>query len=189
MRRKVHGSFFVQVSFKISPGEKVGIVGRTGAGKSSLTLSLFRIIEAAEGRIDIDGVNIGGIGLETLRSALTIIPQVHYAKYTRSRLMLQTYWYFLPFKLCAVPIAAEKGRLRYKSLHSYSVQGNHLERLPALALHFHQEALLLSLADRLQNKHTHLPPLGGFDRRKQTRRALFLGKKLPRALLATKPVS
>ena len=55
---------------------QVGIVGRTGAGKSSLTLSLFRIIEAAGGAIYIDGVNIADLGLHTLRAKLTILPQV-----------------------------------------------------------------------------------------------------------------
>lgn len=55
---------------------QVGIVGRTGAGKSSLTLSLFRIVEAAEGTIIVDGIDISNIGLHTLRSRLTIIPQV-----------------------------------------------------------------------------------------------------------------
>ncbi|XP_017473670.1 PREDICTED: multidrug resistance-associated protein 1 isoform X3 [Rhagoletis zephyria] len=63
------------VSFTIAGGEKVGIVGRTGAGKSSLTLSLFRIIEAAGGRILIDGIDIATLGLHMLRSRLTIIPQ------------------------------------------------------------------------------------------------------------------
>ncbi|KAJ1654030.1 hypothetical protein IWQ61_005966 [Dispira simplex] len=63
------------VSFNVKPKEKIGIVGRTGAGKSSLTLSLFRIIEAAEGQISIDGVDISKIGLYDLRSRLTIIPQ------------------------------------------------------------------------------------------------------------------
>jgi ABC-type multidrug transport system fused ATPase/permease subunit len=56
-------------------GEKVGIVGRTGAGKSSLTLALFRIIEPAEGTIVIDNQNIAQMGLGFLRSRLTIIPQ------------------------------------------------------------------------------------------------------------------
>lgn len=54
---------------------QVGVVGRTGAGKSSLTLSLFRLIEAASGYIVIDGINISRIGLHDLRSKLTIIPQ------------------------------------------------------------------------------------------------------------------
>ena len=60
---------------------QVGIVGRTGAGKSSLTLALFRIIEAAEGNITIDGQNIAMIGLKDLRSRLTIIPQVGYQNF------------------------------------------------------------------------------------------------------------
>ena len=50
-------------------------IGRTGAGKSSLTLALFRIVEAAGGSITIDGQNIGFLGLGKLRSRLTIIPQ------------------------------------------------------------------------------------------------------------------
>ena len=64
------------ISCHINGGEKVGIVGRTGAGKSSLTLALFRIIEPAAGSITIDGENIEDIGLHDLRSRLTIIPQV-----------------------------------------------------------------------------------------------------------------
>ncbi|XP_072254253.1 ATP-binding cassette sub-family C member 2-like [Pyxicephalus adspersus] len=55
--------------------EKVGIVGRTGAGKSSLTNCIFRIIEAAGGQIVIDGQDISLIGLHDLRNKLTIIPQ------------------------------------------------------------------------------------------------------------------
>ena len=53
----------------------MGIVGRTGAGKSSMTLSLFRLIEAAGGSIIIDDVNIGNLGLHDVRQRLTIIPQ------------------------------------------------------------------------------------------------------------------
>uniref|UniRef100_UPI003AAA51D4 multidrug resistance-associated protein 1 n=1 Tax=Centroberyx gerrardi TaxID=166262 RepID=UPI003AAA51D4 len=63
------------ITVTIQGGEKVGIVGRTGAGKSSLTLGLFRIIEAAEGQIFIDGVDIAQLGLHELRSRITIIPQ------------------------------------------------------------------------------------------------------------------
>ncbi|KAI1299646.1 Multidrug resistance-associated protein 1 [Halotydeus destructor] len=63
------------INLTIEAGEKVGIVGRTGAGKSSLTLALFRLIEPANGSIIIDGVDVGHIGLSSLRSALTIIPQ------------------------------------------------------------------------------------------------------------------
>ncbi|XP_070635819.1 ATP-binding cassette sub-family C member 6 isoform X1 [Bos indicus] len=63
------------VSFKINAGEKVGIVGRTGAGKSSLAGGLLRLVEAAEGGIWIDGVPIAQVGLHTLRSRVTIIPQ------------------------------------------------------------------------------------------------------------------
>ncbi|KAM5199043.1 multidrug resistance-associated protein 1 isoform 3-T3 [Hipposideros larvatus] len=63
------------INVTIEGGEKVGIVGRTGAGKSSLTLGLFRINESAQGEIIIDGVNIAKIGLHDLRFKITIIPQ------------------------------------------------------------------------------------------------------------------
>ena len=56
---------------------QVGIVGRTGAGKSSLTVGLFRLIEAAGGNIIIDGQKISDMGLHDLRSKLTILPQVN----------------------------------------------------------------------------------------------------------------
>ena len=63
------------INLEINPGEKIGIIGRTGSGKSSLTLSLFRIIEAFEGKIDIDGENIRDIPLKKLRRSLSIVPQ------------------------------------------------------------------------------------------------------------------
>ncbi|KAL7746057.1 hypothetical protein RI367_008638 [Sorochytrium milnesiophthora] len=63
------------LNLKIRGGEKIGICGRTGAGKSTITLSLFRIIEAVAGSIEIDGQDISNVGLADLRSRLTIIPQ------------------------------------------------------------------------------------------------------------------
>ncbi|KAK3703287.1 hypothetical protein RRG08_017331 [Elysia crispata] len=63
------------ISCNINGGEKIGIVGRTGAGKSSMTVSLFRLIEALSGSIIVDGTNIGDIGLHDLRSRITILPQ------------------------------------------------------------------------------------------------------------------
>uniref|UniRef100_A0A8D3DKG1 ABC-type glutathione-S-conjugate transporter n=1 Tax=Scophthalmus maximus TaxID=52904 RepID=A0A8D3DKG1_SCOMX len=63
------------ITLHIHEKEKVGIVGRTGAGKSSLALGIFRILEAAKGKIFVDGINIEDIGLHDLRSRITIIPQ------------------------------------------------------------------------------------------------------------------
>ncbi|KAH8725243.1 multidrug resistance-associated protein 1 [Phaeosphaeriaceae sp. PMI808] len=63
------------INLEIKPNEKIGVVGRTGAGKSSLTLALFRIIEAVEGHVSIDNLNTSTIGLLDLRRRLAIIPQ------------------------------------------------------------------------------------------------------------------
>jgi len=63
------------LSFTVEPGEKIGVVGRTGAGKSTISLSLSRIVEIVGGYIYIDGVDIRDVDLEVLRSKVTIIPQ------------------------------------------------------------------------------------------------------------------
>jgi ABC-type multidrug transport system fused ATPase/permease subunit len=63
------------LDFVIEGGERVGVIGRTGAGKSSLTLALFRFIDATSGTISIDGLDISKINLHDLRSRLSIIPQ------------------------------------------------------------------------------------------------------------------
>ena len=63
------------VSLEVRAGEKLGIVGRTGSGKSTLANCLFRMMEAAEGRVLIDGVDIASVPLETLRRRVKIIPQ------------------------------------------------------------------------------------------------------------------
>jgi ABC-type multidrug transport system fused ATPase/permease subunit len=64
------------ISFDVKNNERVGVVGRTGAGKSSLTLALFRFLEARSGSVTIDGLDISKIDLHSLRSRLAIIPQV-----------------------------------------------------------------------------------------------------------------
>lgn len=63
------------INLTIQPGEKIAIVGRTGAGKTSLTAALFRGLEATEGKILIDGIDISTIGLHDLRRSITIVPQ------------------------------------------------------------------------------------------------------------------
>jgi len=64
-----------KITFTVEPGHHVGIVGRTGAGKSSIMNAFFRMIEAEEGSIVIDGIDTQTISLDTLRSRMTIIPQ------------------------------------------------------------------------------------------------------------------
>ena len=64
-----------KLNLEIKPGEKMGIVGRTGSGKSTIVLALSRIIEGEEGKIEIDNIDISKISLETLRQNITVVPQ------------------------------------------------------------------------------------------------------------------
>jgi len=63
------------LNFEIEGGNRIGIVGRTGAGKSTIALSLTRIVEIEQGSIMIDGMNICNMPLEQVRDKITIIPQ------------------------------------------------------------------------------------------------------------------
>lgn len=63
------------LSFEVEPGEKIGIVGATGSGKTTLASSLFRLVEPASGTITIDDLDISQIGLQDLRSRMAIVPQ------------------------------------------------------------------------------------------------------------------
>ncbi|KAJ3368154.1 hypothetical protein HDU91_000820 [Kappamyces sp. JEL0680] len=64
-----------KLGFSVNAGEKVGVIGRTGSGKSTLMTALFRIVDLKEGSIVIDGVDIARLGLDTVRKAIQIIPQ------------------------------------------------------------------------------------------------------------------
>lgn len=64
-----------EIELKIQPGEKIGVCGRSGSGKTSLLASLFHLLEYREGRLEIDGVNIANIPREVLRARINVIPQ------------------------------------------------------------------------------------------------------------------
>ena len=63
-----------KLSFEVAAGHKVGVVGRTGAGKSSVTIAITRIVELAGGMIEIDDVDISKLDLAVLRNRITMIP-------------------------------------------------------------------------------------------------------------------
>ena len=63
------------LNMTVAGGERIGVVGRTGAGKSSIMSALFRLVELSGGTISIDGINIAQVGLKDLRTRLAIIPQ------------------------------------------------------------------------------------------------------------------
>ena len=64
-----------KLNFSINPKEKIGIVGRTGSGKSTIWNAILRIVEGSEGKILIDGIDISEIDLNSLRSNIAVIPQ------------------------------------------------------------------------------------------------------------------
>ncbi|KAG7350940.1 multidrug ABC transporter permease/ATPase [Nitzschia inconspicua] len=65
-----------RATFSVPNGSRVGVVGRTGSGKSTVVQTLFRLLEADKGSIEIDNVNIANIGLHRLRTSISVIPQV-----------------------------------------------------------------------------------------------------------------
>ena len=73
------------LSFVLRPREKVALVGRTGAGKSSVGIALFRIVELSDGCIRIDGRDARSLGLDDLRRAVAVIPQVRALGLSRCR--------------------------------------------------------------------------------------------------------
>ena len=64
-----------ELDFKVEAGHKIGVCGRTGAGKSTLAMAMTRIVELEEGKIEIDGLDIAKMPLKDLRDAITMIPQ------------------------------------------------------------------------------------------------------------------
>ena len=76
LRYQEHGGLVLKdLSFEVQPGARIGIVGRTGAGKSTLACALSRLVELSAGKIEIDGVDISELSLATLRKSVTCIPQ------------------------------------------------------------------------------------------------------------------
>lgn len=79
------------LSFTITAGTKVGVVGRTGAGKSSIINALFRLQELNSGSIHVDGVDISTLGLAQVRGSMALIPQVTTHPRSLSRPLLMSF--------------------------------------------------------------------------------------------------
>ncbi|KAG0098274.1 hypothetical protein BGZ93_000582 [Podila epicladia] len=135
----------------IYAGERVGIVGRTGAGKSSITLALFRIVEAAAGTISIDGIDISTLGLQELRSRLTIIPQDPFLFGATIRLNLDPFRRHTDAEICA---ALESASLKsYISTLSEGLSTTIENGGENMSLGQRQ---LMSLARAMLAKNTHI---------------------------------
>ena len=124
------------VDLKIRPLEKVGIVGRTGAGKSSLALALFRGLEAEEGKIVIDGIDISTIGLQDLRESITIVPQGRLPpeslRFTRSLLIQVAAQIPLSLQVPSAPTSTRSGCSRMKtSLLHYAASDSSTQLVPS----------------------------------------------------------
>jgi len=88
------------LSFHVRPREKVGVAGRTGCGKSTLMLALYRIVEPSGGRIVIDGVDVATIGLLDLRSRLALVPQERTGIFCSVTLLCRVGCSFFPGRGC-----------------------------------------------------------------------------------------
>ncbi|XP_049784177.1 ATP-binding cassette sub-family C member 5-like isoform X5 [Schistocerca cancellata] len=101
------------INFIIESAEKIGIVGRTGSGKSSLVAAIYRMAELSSGKITVDGVNIADVKLQHLRSRLSVIPQdpVLFSGTIRSNLDLNC-----QYTDAEIWLALERTKLRDKVL-------------------------------------------------------------------------
>ena len=76
----------------MAPGERIGLCGRTGAGKSSLVVLVFWLVEAASGLVLIDGVDIKAVGLEKQHQCMAVIPQQQLLMDGSLRYNLDAFW-------------------------------------------------------------------------------------------------
>ncbi len=90
----LRSAYLPQRNHPLQGGASCGVVGRTGSGKSSLMLALFRLIDVTRGRVTIGGIDTASIGLNALRSQLAIIPQVSLKFKACGSLFRVSAWYY-----------------------------------------------------------------------------------------------